>query len=134
LRDIREAKICTSQVIRAKMRLAGSFGLLVAAACVALIQGGLAQETPVGDGLGECFKASNNFPLMFCDRVVCNGAGSEHPRLPAAARFAPLRAAARSRAACGPGGRAGPRSIASSHDHAVLPKRCVAERVCPRRR
>jgi hypothetical protein len=59
------------------MRLASSFWLLVAAAFIGLIQSSLAQDTPVADGIGECFKASNNFPLMFCDRVVCNGAGSE---------------------------------------------------------
>lgn len=63
------------------MRLVPSSArLLVAAALVVcLLPAGFAQEEPavVEDGLGNCFKAANNFPMMFCDRVVCNGAGSK---------------------------------------------------------
>jgi hypothetical protein len=79
-----------------KMRLvAGSLRLLV---CTALLGTLLpvsraqddappSEDTGAEAGVGACFKRSNNFPLMYCDRVVCNGAESKQQRSPEARKL-----------------------------------------------
>lgn len=79
-----------------KMRLvAGSLRLLVFTALLGTLlplsraqdDAPPSEDTGAEGGVGTCFKRSNNFPLMYCDRVVCNGADSKQQRSPEARKL-----------------------------------------------